>query len=350
MFNNFSDKFPDVSVIMAVFNGEAYLRETIDSILAQTYKDFEFVIVNDASTDNTRDIILSYSDERIKLFDNPENIGLASTLNRCLEEAKGKWIVRTDADDYHELDRIELQVKYAEENNLDICFCDIKNILPDGTGYVVSYSSRPWAKIRWLSLFSGNYGAHSSVCFKYSAILEEGGYNGSIRAAEDYDLWERCSSKGLKFGYLPKVLVYYRINEEGLSNTMKGYLREKADIISLRAMRRVWPELDENTANSLRWLLQTIYTPKADRSHEAGFKACKELIDRFCSHYKLTNTEKRIVWAESGASMHIRFILVSTWRDRIGVIKLLFQSIIHARSKYCFPIKRIIKWCFKRFK
>jgi len=107
---------PLVSVLMPVYNGEKYLNEAIDSILSQTYSDFEFIIVNDGSTDKTEEIILSYADDRIRYVKNEENIRLIRTLNKGIDLAKGKYIARMDADDISLPNRLEKQVTFMEEN------------------------------------------------------------------------------------------------------------------------------------------------------------------------------------------------------------------------------------------
>src|SRR5690606_37374672 len=107
---------PRVTVLLAVHNGERYIQEAIDSILAQTFGDFELLIVNDGSTDATRDLVLSYSDDRIRLVDNDHNIGLPKSLNRGLRLAKGRYIARLDADDISEPDRLAAQVSFLQAN------------------------------------------------------------------------------------------------------------------------------------------------------------------------------------------------------------------------------------------
>lgn len=107
---------PYISVIMAVFNAETFLNCAIESILNQSVHDFEFIIVNDGSTDKSRDIILSYQDARIKLFDNSKNMGLVYSLNRGIAQSKGKYIARMDADDISFPQRFKQQVDYLESN------------------------------------------------------------------------------------------------------------------------------------------------------------------------------------------------------------------------------------------
>lgn len=104
------------SVIMAAYNAQEYIAEAIESILKQTFTDFEFIIIDDASTDNTSAIIHSYDDGRIKLIKNTVNLGLTKSLNIGLKHANGKYIIRTDADDVNLIDRFEKQIKYMESN------------------------------------------------------------------------------------------------------------------------------------------------------------------------------------------------------------------------------------------
>ena len=105
-----------VSCVMPVYNGEKYLRETIESILNQTYKDFEFIIIDDGSTDNSVKIIESYNDSRIKLYKNEKNMGISDSTNKGIELAKGEYIALTDHDDIYYNTRLEKQVKYLDEN------------------------------------------------------------------------------------------------------------------------------------------------------------------------------------------------------------------------------------------
>lgn len=115
---------PCISVIMAVFNSEHHLNWAIESILNQTYHNFEFIIINDGSTDNCKNIILSYSDSRIKLVNNPKNLGLIHSLNTGVALSNGKYIARMDADDISYPERFQHQIDYLESNpNVDLVSC-----------------------------------------------------------------------------------------------------------------------------------------------------------------------------------------------------------------------------------
>ena len=107
---------PKISVLMCVYNDEDWLKNSIDSIVNQTFTDFEFVIVNDGSTDNSLEIINSYSDDRIRIINNEENLGLPKSLNRGLNLCKSELIARMDADDISMNNRLEKQYKYLKKN------------------------------------------------------------------------------------------------------------------------------------------------------------------------------------------------------------------------------------------
>lgn len=122
MFRENSKKKPAISVLMPVYNSEKYLNEAIESILNQTFVDFEFIIINDASNDNSENIIESYQDSRIKYFKNEKNLGVAKTLNKGLKLAQGKYIARMDSDDISLPERLYKQFKFMEVyNDIDVC-------------------------------------------------------------------------------------------------------------------------------------------------------------------------------------------------------------------------------------
>jgi len=212
---------PHVSVAMACFNAAPYLREAIDSILNQTFRDFEFLIINDGSTDDSHDVIASYRDARIRLIENSGNQGLIYSLNRALHEARADWIARMDADDVSDPERLAAQWAFAHERNLDICYCDWKESNFDGGLETVHRDSAvPPVVRRWRVLFENLYGAHAVALFRRQAIIDVGGYDPAYRHSEDYDLWFRCARAGLNAGHLPRVLYHRRLLETSVTGSM----------------------------------------------------------------------------------------------------------------------------------
>jgi glycosyltransferase involved in cell wall biosynthesis len=209
---------PKVSVIMPVYNGEKYLREAVESILMQSIEDFEFIIVDDSSTDKSPEILNGYlqRDHRIKMIRNIQNIGLTRSLNRAIKEAKGEYIARMDADDIAMKQRLEKQVEFMEVN---------PDVLLLGTAYdeIDEYGNIGGTKIFPTSdrllrevLIKYNPFFHASVIIRTSALKKAGLYNEDIPRAQDYELWFRLSGSG-KIGNLSDRLMKRRYDRENIS-------------------------------------------------------------------------------------------------------------------------------------
>lgn len=181
-----------ISVIMSVCNGEQHLRESIESVLNQSFTNFEFIIVNDGSTDASLEIIKSYADKKIRIINNEENIGLTKSLNKAIKQAQGEYIARQDADDISLPNRLELQFEFLE-NHPEVALL--------GTGVYVINENGATIEKRIMhpnpkkSLLKGNRFIHGSVMFRKSVIDERGAYNETLRYSQDYELWLRMSKK-----------------------------------------------------------------------------------------------------------------------------------------------------------
>jgi glycosyltransferase involved in cell wall biosynthesis len=201
---------------MSVHNGERYLREAVDSILAQTYSDFEFIIIDDASTDGTAAILDGYDDARIVRVRNAENLGLTRSLNLGLEMARGEYVARMDADDVSEPTRLDEQVAYLGTHP-DVAVLGSWCRLIDPGGQVVTESryaeDRP--VIEWRMCF-GCAVTHPSVMMRRSSIVAVGGYDPDYRYAQDYELWTRCIRNGIAVSVLGRFLLRYRLSAEGI--------------------------------------------------------------------------------------------------------------------------------------
>jgi len=185
---------PEISVLMSVYNGETFLREAVESVLNQTFTDFEFIIINDGSTDATSEILASYADERIVLI-SQENIGLTKSLNKGLSLARGTRIARMDADDISKPHRLEKQVAYVHDNP-HVVLLGSNYIKIDEAGNITGRTNLPGEEvlIKWKLLFH-NCLCHSSILFHKEKVLDLGGYDSTIYCAQDYDLWTRIAKK-----------------------------------------------------------------------------------------------------------------------------------------------------------
>lgn len=208
-----------ISVIMPVFNGERFLKQSIDSILNQTFKDFEFIIINDGSTDGTENIILSYKDSRIVYVKNDINLKLIKSLNKGINLARGKYIARMDADDISLPQRLEEEYKFMEQHP-DIgavsCYPLIMN--EEGNHF---HRSRFFCYSTDISCkFITNLSVplnHPSSFFR-SEILKQFLYKDdpSVLHIEAYDLWCRFSQSGIKMAVINKYLIKYRLNSQSV--------------------------------------------------------------------------------------------------------------------------------------
>lgn len=209
-----------ITVLMSVFNNAAYLREAIDSILNQTYTDFEFLIIDDASTDSSKEIILSYHDTRIRLIENERNIGLTKSLNKGLREAKGEYIARMDADDISLPDRLAAQHAFLQQNP-DVGVVSSWVQVIDEQGNNLRYWSTPLSpEAIYYKLNFRNCLAHAAVMFRKEIVLAQGGYNENIARAQDYELWFRLS-KITKICQLDRALLKWRDRKTNISSKWK---------------------------------------------------------------------------------------------------------------------------------
>lgn len=202
---------PEVSVLMSVYNGERYLREAIDSILSQTFQNFEFIIINDGSIDGTNQILESYNDPRIIII-HQENIGLSKSLNKGLRLSCGEFIARMDCDDISLPQRLEKQLLLMDrEPEIGVCGTWIKTIGSDSEE-VWNYPASPH-EIRCRLIFESVI-AHPSVMLRRS-LFEEFNltYDEKFNQAQDYDLWVR-SSEVFPLRNIDEVLLLYRIHPE----------------------------------------------------------------------------------------------------------------------------------------
>lgn len=204
-----------VSVLMPAYNAAEHIKEAIDSILSQTFTDFEFLIINDGSTDNTVNIINEYNDPRIKLIHNDGNKGLIYSLNYGLEVAQGKYIARMDADDIALDTRLEKQVSFLEKNP-DISILGTAFVFM-GTPYEIHHPNYN-DEIR-IKLLDDVAFAHPTVMMCREAINSNNiRYDADYKYIEDYRFWVEAAIKNMKMANLDEVLLQYRQHPNQVSS------------------------------------------------------------------------------------------------------------------------------------
>ena len=244
----------DVTVLMAVYNGGRFVKDAVDSVLAQSGVEFEFVVVDDGSTDDTRAILAAAQDPRLTVVTNDQNAGLTASLNRGLALARGTFVARMDADDACLPGRLAAQARTLQSGKAAISFC--RCFLEDeATGKREIWTEGDWPLIRWRGLFTNSYGKHSAAMFRRDAVLTLGGYDPSFRRAQDYDLWDRCIAAGLGVVYVREPLLRYRLHENAITVRHGVEQQAAACLVSGRALGREFPGFSEIERAGLRWLM-----------------------------------------------------------------------------------------------
>lgn len=203
---------PAVTVLLPVFNGARYLRESLRSVLGQTFTDFELLVIDDGSTDSTPAILAEFADPRMRVVRNARNIGLVATLNRGLDEARGEWIARQDADDLSAPGRLAAQMSFARGNpSVPLLGADAWLIDGEGRGCGRWRTGGHADLVGWDLCFRSPF-AHGSALFRRSVVRERmGGYR-DVKACEDLDLWARVAGE-FPVVTLRQPLVKYRIHQ-----------------------------------------------------------------------------------------------------------------------------------------
>lgn len=225
---------PKISVVMSVYNGERFLKEAIDSVLSQSFQDFEFIIINDGSKDSSLSIINGYSDERIKLIDNGINKGLIYSLNEGFNKAKGKYILRFDADDICLKDRFKIQYEYMEENPQVAMMSAYATWFVDGCKFIGNTirSQRSYEEIKAKFIFE-NHINHSCVILRRDIVEKENyRYDKKYLHIEDYGLWLEIAKK-YKVATLDKVLLKCRISRSSVTSTANRDMRARQQIYNI---------------------------------------------------------------------------------------------------------------------
>jgi glycosyltransferase involved in cell wall biosynthesis len=232
---------PDVSVLMAVYDGGEFLDEAVGSIVGQTFRDWEMVVVDDASTDGTTEKLQAWSqrDTRIRIVSNATNKGQTTSLNEGLRACRGTWIARQDADDVSSPARLARQMSYLHGHPSTVLL-GTQGVLIDARGKRVGLLDLPCSRagIAWCAPFLNPF-LHTAVVFHRETALAAGGYDESFRIAQDYELWTRLAAEK-ETANLPQRLVRYRRTGGSLSRAGEEAAFAETDRVSDREVRRIF--------------------------------------------------------------------------------------------------------------
>jgi glycosyltransferase involved in cell wall biosynthesis len=307
---------PLISIILPTFNMGKYLNRSIESILLQTFDDFELIVLNDGSTDETADLLASYAqkDPRIIVVHNLENLGLIPTLNKGLDIARGTFIARQDADNYSFPTRLADQVGYLKQHP-HIGLVSARVFIVNHHGQTISDSIFPSvflppALIPWELLFY-TYFAHDTIMARRDLLLQAGGYRLDRVHAEDYDLWCRLS-RITQLAILPNVQACLFVNPEGVSQQYAEVQQQTVLHISRDAMSELLGQPISLTDATLMFKLARMqFVPTADDMHrtEVFFG---QLHTAYLKKTPLTEQEKNLLEANV--------------TNKLSLVKMLFLS------------------------
>lgn len=261
-----------ISVLLPVFNADEYLKEAVESILSQSFSNFELLIIDDGSTDNSMDIASAFEDKRIRLF-RRKHQGLIGTLNFGLEKAEGDWIARMDADDIALPDRLKLQQKYVSCNKDVVAVGGAAHLIGAKgikTGRTVTPPNNHKALLR-NSIYPGRSPSliHPTVMMKTEIVRQIGGYRKEFPVSEDTDVWLRLSRVGRLHSISEPVLLLRKHNENVSHQKPQTQMKSH---IAATVCHLVWQETGIDLVNEMpeKWIL------------------CSSILDRIFEKYEVT--------------------------------------------------------------
>lgn len=221
-----------ISVIMSAYNAADYIETSVQSLLVQTYADFELIVIDDCSKDATGEILEKFAknDPRIILIKNDVNEGLTKNLNKAFRHSNGKYIARMDSDDIARRDRLEKQAKYLDmHTDIDICGSWAYRIDEKGFGHIKLKPKVNEHEIK-ARLVCGNFIIHPSVMMRRE-VLKKTPYDENYRTVQDYKLWIDCWD--MRFHNIPECLMYYRDNIKGISRTERKKVADRLAVLEM---------------------------------------------------------------------------------------------------------------------
>jgi GT2 family glycosyltransferase len=287
---------PLISIIMPVYNGERFIHDAIESVLAQTVTDFELIVVDDGSTDATLEILEAYSDHLTVLHQ--QNSGHAAARNAAARISRGQWIAMIDADDLWHPEKLAQQLAVAGDAHVV---------------YTAAYNFEDSSRVDTLTFADGNchngdvfdhllldnFITHSSILMKRDAFLQAGGYDESLKTTCDWDLWLRMSASGCRFTGTPKPLTHYRWratsnsrNHDRTCNDRLNVLKKALDsprarqtslLVRQTAIARVWQTsawfvAEKDDRKALNWYLRSVlHRPYSIRGWKEVTRCCLHL-------------------------------------------------------------------------
>ncbi|HVS64003.1 MAG TPA: glycosyltransferase [Thermoanaerobaculia bacterium] len=255
---------PVVSVVMAVYNGRPFVADAVSSILEQRWRDLELLIVNDGSTDGTLDVLRTFRDPRIRVLENPRNLGLTPSLNRAVAEARGELVARIDADDIAERDRLSRQVAFLRaQPRVVLLGTGYREIDPVGTIGATRHLSMDPTTLRWELIFRCPF-CHSAAMWRREIVASAvGPYDERFQYAMDWDLWQRIAER-FEVANLHAPLVRYRIGEHSMTSTHPAVVRETVALRRRALQRLEWLGTEKSSSfdDRVNRMFDVLFAPR----------------------------------------------------------------------------------------
>ena len=348
---------PKISVLMAVHNGMPYLLESLDSLLNQTFSDFELVIINDGSTDGTSRVLREYAekDSRIIIITNDTKRTLPVSLNIGLEHCRGKWIARMDSDDVAHPDRLKVQLSLLENNSkIGLCGTDTVNI--DETGNVIGsiQHQRDDKMIRFMLPFLCCF-VHPSVMFNRELVLNAGGYDESMWTGQDYELWSRIIQE-TRTANIPMQLLRYRMHNSSMTSSkerkkvhdvfklkvhrklINNYLdRDLSDMETNSLLRLILSDriLDDNSILIGLPILKDYLSICIERENSTIKKHFKKLVAKslLVQSYYLKGTDSKMRFLLANNALRINSNLLLSPKENLKIFSLFIPKLVWKKLK-----------------
>lgn len=274
----------EISIVLPVKNGERFICEAINSVLNQTFSNFELLIFNDRSSDATLALIRGFDDKRIKVFDQPD--GFICNLNLGLELASSEFVARMDADDIMEPNRLELQYKVMTENpDIDLCATWI-NLFGEQIMPCVHEGYNGYIHAPFISLLDGNIFPHPSVILRKKFLRKYSLSYTNCQFAEDYQLWFDMAKAGAVFYVLPIPLLNYRISGNQVSQIYRELMLERTFSVQIQIIKYLISSRDDSVEKlELELLFQSLLN-MVDKKHIRYDTVSSLFFEIFCNFRK----------------------------------------------------------------
>lgn len=341
---------PTISVVLPAFNAEKYVCEAVQSIIAQSFTNFELIIINDGSTDGTWAILeaLRKRDSRIILISR-ENKGLVESLNEGVDLARGKWIARMDADDIALPHRFERQLRCLEQTGADLCGSWVKFFGTTDRRIIKHPQTDEAIK---MGLLFGSPFAHPTVMMK-TELVKQLRYDKAWEKCEDYDLWERAARAGWKMTNVPEILLLYRQHDAQISTNASTYQQ----LLTQKIRRRCWELVSDSMKLKKEWIDEVLKL----RESSPAKPNMNDVDSVFIELLQQNQREARATIFDHATRLYFRAAIdcpdvVSRWSklhkkfgvgDAKGVkLKLWLLATLHVRSDS--KLFNYLKWIYFR--